>query len=194
MSRHLTIEEARQRLWRFFRREARMPSYREMCLLFGYHSKNSAFKMAKRLIEAGVIRKTKDGQLVPKKLSIPLKLLGSIQAGFPTDAEEDLIDTLSLDEYLIENPNASFLLRVSGDSMIEEGIKPGDLVVVNRGRKAKNGDIVLAQIDGEWTLKFFEKKGQQMGLRAANQNYPKLLPKNELVLAGVITSVVRRYF
>lgn len=187
------LESIREKLWRFFRREGRLPSYAEMCPLFGYASKNAVFQLMPKLIQAGFVEKSASGKLVPKKLSVPVKLLGSVQAGFPSPAEEELLDTLSLDDYLIKNPAATFLLKVSGDSMIDEGIKPGDLVLVDRGRTAKNGNIILAQIDGEWTLKFLEKKGRQVRLLAANPKYPPLVPKQELNLGGVIVGVVRRY-
>lgn len=189
----MEIERSREVLWRFFRREGRLPSYSEMCRLFGYASKNAAFRLVGKLVSAGLVEKGAQGRLIPKQLSIPVKILGSIQAGFPSPAEEELLDTLSLDDYLIRTPEASFLLKVSGDSMIEEGIKPGDLVIVDRGRTARNGDIVLAQIDGDWTLKFLEKKGKQVRLIAANKKYPPFVPRQELIIGGVIIAVVRKY-
>ncbi|MBX7149760.1 transcriptional repressor LexA [bacterium] len=187
------IEQAREKLWRFFRREGRLPSYTEMCVLFGYSSKSSAFKLTQKLIEAGFIEKRSSGKLIPKNLSTPVKLLGSVQAGFPSPAEEELLDTLSLDDYLIRNPQASFMLKVSGDSMIDEGIMPGDLVIIERGRAPKNGQVVVAQIDGEWTLKFYEKRGDKIRLIAGNKKYAPLTPKRELQMAGIVKAVVRRY-
>lgn len=187
------LEEVRERLWRFFRREGRLPSYGEMRTLFGYASKSPAFKLTQKLIDMGMIEKATNGKLIPKQLSVPLKLLGSVQAGFPSPAEEELLDTLSLDDYLIKNPLSSFLLKVNGDSMIDEGIRPGDLVIVERGQAPKNGQVVLAQIDGEWTLKFFEKNGKSVRLIAANKKYPPLVPHQELNIGGIIRGVVRRY-
>jgi SOS regulatory protein LexA len=188
-----SIERAREVVWRFFRREGRLPSYSEMSVLFAYSSKSAAFKLAKKLIQAGILEKGAQGKLIPKKLSVPLRLLGAVKAGFPSHAEEELLDTLSLDDYLVKNPQASFLLKVSGDSMIEEGILPGDLVVIERGPKPKNGQVVLAQMDGEWTLKFYEKKGEKVRLIAGNKKYPALIPRQELYIAGVLRAVVRRY-
>lgn len=194
MRRQINIETAREILWRFFRREGRLPSYQEICQLFGYSSKNASFRLVSKLIEAGLIEKGDKGRLIPKKLSVPIKVLGSVQAGFPSPAEEELLDTLSFDDYLLDNPEASFLLRVNGDSMIDEGIRPDDLVIVDRRRSAKSGDIIIAYIDGEWTLKFLEKRGKRVRLIAANKNYPPLIPKDELQIGGVVTAVVRRYF
>lgn len=170
-----------------------MPSYAEICTLFGYKSKNAAFRLVKKLLDAGVLAKSSGGRLIAKNLG-GLRVLGIVQAGFPTPAEEEVLDTISLDDYLIRNPQSSFLLRVSGDSMIDEGIRPDDLVIIERGRPPKNGDIVLAQIDNEWTLKFFEKRGEAVRLIPGNKNYPVLTPRQELKVAGVVSSVVRRYF
>ena len=69
----------------------------------------------------------------------------------------------------------------------------GDLVIVERNRTPKNGDVVIAQIDGDWTLKFFDKKGAVVRLIPGNKNYPVLIPKVELKIGGVVTSVIRKY-
>jgi SOS regulatory protein LexA len=122
-----------------------------------------------------------------------LRLLGAVQAGFPSPAEEELMDTLSMDEYLIKHPSASYLLKVTGDSMIEEGIKEGDLVIVERGREPKQGDIVIAQVDGDWTMKFYEKNLTGVYLRAANKKYPLIRPHRELIIGGVVVANVRKY-
>lgn len=189
-----SLTQIKEQFLGFYRDQGRMPSYSEICKLFGYKSKNAAFRLVEKLIDIGVVSKSTGGKLIPGNLGRPLKILGSIQAGFPTPAEEEILDTISLDEYLIRNPGSSFLLRVFGDSMIDEGIRPDDLVIIERGRTPKNGDIVLAQIDNEWTLKFFEKHGPQVRLVPGNRNYPVLEPQQELKVAGVVSSVVRRYF
>ncbi|HTF99770.1 MAG TPA: transcriptional repressor LexA [Nitrospirota bacterium] len=121
------------------------------------------------------------------------RVLGLVEAGFPSPAEEELRDTLSLDEYLIQNPDASFLLKVSGDSMVNAGILPGDMVIVDRGQTGKSGDIVIAEVDGEWTMKFFKKSGDVIWLVPANPKYKPIRPQRELKIAGVVTAVVRKY-
>lgn len=188
------MDSIKQSFLSFYKKNGRLPSYSEICTLLGYKSKNAAFRLVNKLVKQGIIAKSAGGKLVPASLNRPIKVLGTVQAGFPSPAEEQMLDTLSLDEYLIRNPQASFLVRVSGNSMIDEGIRPDDLVIVERGRTAKNGDIVLAQIDGEWTLKFFEKRGAAVRLIPGNKDYPVLVPKTELNVAGVVSSVVRRYF
>ena len=98
-----------------------------------------------------------------------------------------------MDEYLVAKPESSFLLQVSGDSMIGEGIMAGDLVIVERGSEPKNGDIVIAEVDGEWTMKYFKREGKQVVLEAANPQYPIIRPKTELTLGGIVTAVIRKY-
>jgi len=177
----------------FYRKNKRMPSYSEMLKLFRLKSKNAVYKRVLYLIRAGYLNKDSTGRLTPGRLLKPARILGQVAAGFPSPAEEELADTMSLDEYLISNPQATYLLNVSGDSMIDAGIHPGDLVLVQKNLSPKNGDIVVAQVDGDWTLKYFDKKGAVVSLRAANKKYPLIVPKQELVIAGVIIANVRKY-
>jgi SOS regulatory protein LexA len=120
-------------------------------------------------------------------------MAGSIQAGFPSPEEAALCDIMSMDEYLITKQDASFLLRVSGDSMIGECIMEGDLVIVERGRTPQIGDVVIAEVDGEWTMKYFKKKNGKVYLEAANPKYPIIRPRTDLQLGGVVTAVIRKY-
>lgn len=149
-------------------------------------------------IDATVGQKTKAftilGKLAPSNPELPgVRELGSVEAGFPSPAEEELVDTLSLDELLIQNREAAFLLKVSGDSMSGAGILPGDMVIVDKSRTPRSGDIVIAQVDGEWTMKYLRKRGDTVTLVPANPAYQPIKPKNELKIAGVVTAVVRKY-
>ena len=170
-----------------------MPSYSEMLKLFRLKSKNAIYKRVLYLVRAGYLNKDSSGRLTPGRLLKPARILGLVTAGFPSPAEEELTDTMSLDEYLISNPQATYLLNVDGDSMIDAGIHPGDLVLVQKNLTPKTGDIVVAQVDGDWTLKYFEKRGAVVSLRAANKKYPLIIPKQELVIAGVVIANVRKY-
>jgi len=122
-----------------------------------------------------------------------LPVVGHIMAGFPTPAEEELRDLISLDEYLIPRLNSSFMIKVSGDSMIGAGILPGDLVIVEKGRNPKAGDIVIAEVDGKWTMKYFRKEGKNIILEAANPQHVPIRPQVELRLGGIVTAVIRKY-
>nr|HPQ81948.1 transcriptional repressor LexA [bacterium] len=176
-----------------YRSNKRLPTYSEMCRVFGYSSKNAAFRLAKKLIDEGYVEKDATGHLLPKSDRLGIPLVGYVQAGFPSPAEEELIDTLSLDDYLIDKPEASFLLKVSGDSMIDEGIHEGDLVIIERGQNPRNGDIVLGCVDNEWTLKYYRRTSSGVELVPANSKYPVIRPKGELTLGGIVRAVIRRY-
>ncbi len=177
----------------FYKKQKRMPSYSELMSLFKYKSKNSAYKLVNKLIKQGFMGKDDSGRLIPKKLFGEIKILGTVQAGFPSPAEEELADMITLDEYLINNKDASFLLKVEGDSMVDAGIMQGDMVIVERNNSPQLGDIVIAEIDGEWTMKYYRKKGGQIFLEAANKNYPLIYPKNELKIEAIVKAVVRKY-
>ena len=104
-----------------------------------------------------------------------------------------MVDTLSLDEFLIEKPESTFMLTVSGDSMQDAGIQPGDLVLVEKGRSPREGDIVVAAVDGEWTMKYFAKRNGTICLEPANRRYHTIHPSHSLEIGGVVRSVVRKY-
>lgn len=170
-----------------------MPSYSELADIFGYKSKWGAQSLAKKLLERGIFKKDEKGRLLPGKYMNALKVLGNISAGWPSPAEEENIDTISLDEWLISNREASFMLKVSGDSMVEAGIMHDDLIIIQRGKQPKNGDIVVAEVDNEWTVKYFHKKGRNIELRPANKKYKPIKPKQELKIAGIVTANIRKY-
>jgi repressor LexA len=188
-----TISSRFRKIKKFFQDTGRMPSYAEIGGLTGLRSKNAVFKFVARLERMKVVEKDSKGRLIPLAVARPVRILGTVEAGFPSPAEEELVDTLSLDEFLIQNREATFLLKVSGDSMSGAGILPGDMVIVDKGQTAKSGDIVIAQVDGEWTMKFLRKRGETVTLIPANPKYLPIKPKNELKIAGVVTAVVRKY-
>jgi len=178
---------------RFYYHKGRMPSFAEIGEMLGLKSKNAVSKLVRKLEELKVLERDEKGRLTPGSIKFPVRILGTVEAGFPSPAEEELADTLSLDDMLIQNHEATFLLRVSGDSMCEAGILPGDMVIVNKGQTPQNGDIVIAEVDGEWTMKYLKKRGGSVILVPANANYKPIKPKNELKIAGVVTAVVRKY-
>jgi SOS regulatory protein LexA len=188
-----TPQSVRKILAAFFRENRRMPSYAEMITLLGVRSKSVVHFWIGKLLAAGLLDKDDKGHLRLTKRPFAVPVLGSIQAGFPSPEEEALCDILSMDEYLITRPEASYLLQVSGDSMSGAGIVEGDLVIVEKGREPKGGDIVIAEVDGEWTMKYFRREGNVVVLEAANPKYPLIRPKTELKLGGIVTAVIRKY-
>lgn len=176
----------------FYRKYKRLPSYSEMLKLFRLSSKKAIHDLVYKWIDQGVFSFS-GNKLAPTNKFFGLPLYGLIKAGFPIIAEEDR-QYLTLDEYLIENPNHSFLLKVSGDSMVNAGIFDGDIVVVDQKKEPLSGDIVLAEIDKEWTLKIYRKDRQtkKVYLQSANPDYPPLYPKHQLIIHGVVKGVVRK--
>ncbi|MBQ6449816.1 translesion error-prone DNA polymerase V autoproteolytic subunit [bacterium] len=125
--------------------------------------------------------------------SLPLAT-SSVQAGFATWVEDSIDRDLSLDDYLVEHQAATFLVRVAGESMIEAGILPGDVLVVDRSLQAQSGQIVIAVVDGDLLVKRLIKRGTRVELRAENQHFPPLvIPEGAQVeIWGVVTGVVRK--
>jgi repressor LexA len=177
----------------FFHDKGRMPSFSEIGEIAGLRSKNAVFKLVNKLEEKGILKRDMKGRLIPRSLGAPVKVLGKVEAGFPSPAEEELVDTLSLDEFLIKNRTATFLLKVSGDSMSEAGILAGDIVLVDKSRVPRSGDIVIAEVDAEWTMKYLKKRGDSVTLIPANPAYKPIKPKKELKIGGVVTAVIRKY-
>ena len=140
-----------------------------------------------------MVAKDSSGKIVPKRIFGETRILGTIEAGFPSPAEEELADTITLDEYLIKNKEATYMLKVSGDSMIDAGIQPGDIVLVERNKNPKNGDIVIAEVDNEWTMKYFRKSGNKAMLFPGNKKFKPIDPQGELKISAVVTAVIRKY-
>lgn len=170
-----------------------MPSYSEIMLLVGYKSKNAVSKLVHKLIEAGVLAKDAQGKLLPAFGAGELPMLGLVEAGIPSLADSDQLDTLSLEEYLIPKREKTFILEVKGDSMIEAHIDEGDLVIAERAQSARDGDIVIAEVDGGWTMKYFKTDGKTHWLLPANKNYQPIYPEYEMRIAAIVTGVIRKY-
>ena len=178
-----------------------MPGYQEIMALTGFHSKNAVFKLIERMVDDGVITKDARGRISLKSLNIGVPLLGLIEAGFPSAAEEELLDVMDFDEYLVPNKESTYILKVKGDSMIDAGIHPGDMVVVERRASYKSGQIVIAMIGGEYTMKFLRrstkftagKNGPEYYLEPANPKYKPIYPREAFRVEAVVTAVVRKY-
>ena len=129
-----------------------------------------------------------------KKFRIPL-LNDSVSAGFPSPADDYTEENIDLNEHLISNPFSTFFLRVKGESMINAGIKDKDLIIVDKSLIAKPGDIVIAMIDGEFTIKRLSIKNDELYLKAENHNYPDFSFKNhiDVQIWGVVIYSIHSY-
>lgn len=137
------------------------------------------------------------GTILPAPVSPPLKLprFGHrVKAGFPSPADDYVEAWLDLNEHLIEHKEATFFVQASGDSMIGAGIQEGALLVVDRALEARHGDIVIAVVDGELTVKRLEKRRGKIRLIAENPTYDPIEFKEgqELVIWGVVTSIIQK--
>ena len=117
-----------------------------------------------------------------------------VRAGFPSPAEDFQVERLDLTTILVSHPQATFFLRLRGDSMHDAGLFDGDLLVVNRALKPVNGDVVIAVVDGEFTCKTLWLKFGRMKLVAANPTYPEIVPKEGQTIEvwGVVTASIKR--
>lgn len=190
---NMDLSKHQSKIREFYISKRRMPSFREMMKLFGYKSKSAVSYAVDKLEEAGVVSQDSRGRLIPNNIFGEVKVLGLVEAGFPSPAEEELSDTMSLDEYMIGNKDATYMLRVKGDSMKDAGILEGDMVLVERTENPKVGQIVVAEVDGEYTMKYLRKCRTGMYLEPANKKYKPIYPEDEMKIDAVVVGVIRKY-
>ncbi len=180
------------------------PTLREMREHFGVSSDNSILKHLKALEEKGYLNKddTPRGigllQKVKDRLDsasnmVRIPLLGTIPAGGPTLNEEHVLEHFEVGSTFLKKPQGSFALRVTGLSMINAGILEGDFVIANQNMTPKDGDIVVALVDGRNTVKRYRSHNGQVWLQAENPDYSDIEPTEFLEVQGVVTSVIRMY-
>lgn len=177
---------------RFYFKNRRLPTVREMQKLFNFSSTNGVAYYVQKWIKEGLMI-TDGNKLTPAESFFAIPILGSIKAGHPAMEQEYQTDTMLFGTEHLKNPNAIFLLKVSGDSMINAGIYDGDWVLVDKNKEPRDGDIVAANIDLEWTLKYFNKSKGKVFLTAANPKYPTFYPKSYLMIGGVVVKSIREY-
>ena len=128
-------------------------------------------------------------------MSKKAKVSGSVVAGFPSPAEQYLEPPLDLNELLVTRPAATYFVRVEGDSMVGAGINDGDLLVVDRSLSPANGDVIIASVDGDFTVKTYRRDKSGVRLEPANSNYPiiRLRAGQELDYFGKVTACIHRF-
>jgi len=171
------------------------PSHVELAELIGVKSSKAAADHLKALERKNVIEiypdKPRGIRLLNQHNEDELPLLGSVAAGLPIEAIENVESYITIPEVL-KRKKPTFLLRVRGDSMIDEGILDGDLIAVRKSNTANVGQIVVARIDDEVTVKRLEKQGANAVLQPANDNYqPIILPAEDLAIEGHFVGLIR---
>jgi repressor LexA len=179
------------------------PTHREVCDRFGFSSYGTAYKHLKLLAEKGYLRRDRHqrrglellaGDSDPKSRELDLPYFGRIAAGRPIEAVTGH-DTVPVPPWLVsDRPADHYVLQVAGDSMIEEGIHDGDWVVVERRERARNGEMVVALVADEATLKRFYAEGERVRLQPANAAMaPLLVAARDVRVQGIVVGLMRRY-
>jgi len=178
------------------------PSFEEIAHHFGYTSLATVHEHLENLRLKGYIRKSYNAsrsiELVESNTpaqAFELPLLGAVAAGVPIEAIEDR-ETLAVPESLLRRGGEHYVLRVKGDSMIDEQIRDGDYVIVNARATAQNGDMVVALVDGESATvkKFYREAEGRIRLQPANASMPALyFAARDVRVQGIVVGVIRRY-
>ena len=168
-----------------------MPSYATLSELSGIKAKSWTHTLVTMLRDERILDVTPDKRLKPGPRFFERELAESVRAGVPEQAP-DATQTITIDSYLIDHPSKTSLVRVKGDSMIGAGILEGDLAVVEWRTNARRGDIVVALVDGELTLKYLEKDKDGYWLKPANEAYPAIRAKDRMEISGVMVGLIRK--
>ncbi len=182
------------RLQDYYANWKNIPSYARLCEVFGIASKSWVKTILTRLEEAYLIERTPDGTWVPTRKFFERPLAqATVQAGMPVAVTQAQADFFVIDEMLIDTPSKTTLITVKGDSMIDAGIHEGDVAIVEKRLTANIGDIVVAIVDDEFTLKTLGREKGAFILCPANSAYPIIRPQGTLEIFGVLTGLVRKY-
>jgi SOS regulatory protein LexA len=181
------------RLRDYYARHQVLPSYARIGKLVGLSSKASVAEMVLRLKAEGFLESTPDRRLKPGRRFFERSVAEGIRAGLPDTPADAAPDALSIDEHLIPNPSKTVLIKVKGDSMADAGICQGDVVIVEKRATANVGDIVVATLDNEFTLKRLDREKGRMVLRPENKAYPVIHPKGSFEIFGVVVGLFRKY-
>lgn len=181
------------RLQDYYARHQVLPSYARIGALVGLNSKASVAGMVARLKEEDFLESTPDRRLKPGPRFFERSVAENVRAGVPAVAPDVPGDAVRIDSRLIRNPSKTVLVKVKGDSMVDAGILDGDTVVVEKRATAEIGDIVVAIVDNEFTLKRLGRERGRVVLRPENKAYPVIRPAADLEIFGVVVAQFRSY-
>ncbi|MFZ1326180.1 MAG: S24 family peptidase [Candidatus Contendobacter sp.] len=177
----------------YYARWRSLPAYGPLQAVLGLASRSAVAKVLQRLQAAGYVERHPHNRWSPTALFFTRALAdGPVPAGVPTCSVESG-EGHGIDAWLVRQPSRTVLVPVTGDSMIGAGIHPGDRVVVERDTPAQPGDVVIAVIDNEFTLKTLALENGEAVLTPANPAYPVLRPGERLSIFGVVVGLVRNY-
>lgn len=159
---------------------------------FNYKSKNSIAQFFRAFKEKGLIENFNGRSYIAKSALGAAFFSSKVRAGFASVVDDAVDKLISFDEELNLNSPSTFVFKVSGDSMVELGIFDGDFVTIKKTSSPSNDDVVLAEVDGGFTLKIYKKEGAKVYLKPANKAYPNIYPTTSLNVFGVLTGIVRK--
>lgn len=167
------------------------PSLAKLAGQLGMSSTGSVFEMVARLEDAGYLTR-KDGRVAPGERFFAYPVLGTVRAGVPQPASDETFEFLSVEELLIREPNRTAMCHVRGDSMKDAGLLDGDVVIVETNSIVEPGDIVVAAVDGQLTIKYLRKaRDGEFFLEPANLAYEPIHAKSSLDIVGLVTGSFR---
>ena len=169
-----------------------LPSYETIKKDLGFKSKNSIKQYIEVLKSENLLVSGNGNLYLNSSLFGAYLMSSSVKAGFASIMDDKIEKRISMDEILQINSPSTFVFKVSGDSMCEIGILDGDYVIIKKTSEAKIGDIVLAIVDNEFTLKTLKKDNKGMYLKPENSDYPIIRPKNTLSIFGVALGITRK--
>jgi repressor LexA len=170
-----------------------LPSLSAIGTLIGMSSKASVSGLVNRLKEAGYLDHAPDRRIQPGKCFFEREILDNVRAGVPQPANDARMDGFNIDEYLIDSPSRTILLSIKGDSMVDAGLLEGDTVVVKKGAPARVGDIVVAFVDNEFTVKYLASDKGGFYLKPGNKAYAPIRANDHLELYGLVVGSFRKY-
>ena len=179
----------------YYARHRLIPSYSTLGTLLGFRAKTAAARLVGRLEAAGYLKRAPDRRLAPTTRFFERpRAIAPVRAGMPEAAIDAPADMESLDALLVRRPSITFLMTIKGDSMIDVGLMPGDTVVCERRQLAEVGDIVVALLADEFTVKTLIRENGRFALKPENKagDYPVLRPDSMQIIA-VVTGSFRSY-
>ena len=169
-----------------------IPSLTELGKLWGIAGRAWTHRVVSRLKDEGYLEDSPGRRLKPGTRFFERTVADTVRAGMPQPANDSARDAFAIDHFLIDRPSETELFQVRGDSMIEAGIHEGDFVVIEKVRSAVPGDVVLAFVDGEFTLKTLSRDKRGFYLEAANASYSPIRPEQDLEIHGVMVGLFRK--
>jgi SOS-response transcriptional repressor LexA len=177
----------------YFAQQHILPNYEAIADLVGMRSTAAAFTMVERLKQAGFLQTSHDRRIQPGRRFFESVLLESPPTEHQQAAANDRPAGYDIVRHLLQNPSKTVLLKVRGESMLDAGLLPNDHAVVLREATAAVGDIVVALINREYTIKYLAEDDEGLYLRPGNKEYKEIRPTDPLEIFGVVTGSFRSY-